>query len=318
MSGAGGGLPRVHEPVLRDEVVRLFSRRPGGLIVDGTVGLGGHSEALLDADPCLHLIGIDRDEAALVHAARRLARFGDRVRLIHGNYIDIGRHLDDAGATRLDGCLLDVGASSLQLDDPARGFSFRTDGPLYMRMDQSNGPTAAEWIAAASENEITEALFRCGEERYARRIARAIVAARSGGGITSTADLARIVRRAVPPGHRSRRIDSATRSFQALRIVVNKELENLNQGLAEAFDRIAPGGLLVAISFHSLEDRIVKTFFRHREASCVCPPDFPTCVCDKRVDAEVLTRKPITASETEIERNARARSAKLRAARKVV
>jgi len=318
MSGAHGGVPCVHDPVLRDEVIRLFSQIPGGLIVDGTVGLGGHAEALLDTDPCIRVIGIDRDEEALVHAVCRLARFGDRVRLIHGNYADIGRHLDEAGASTLAGCLLDVGASSLQFDDPARGFSFRTEGPLDMRMDQSKEPTAAEWIAEAGEDEIVDALFRYGEERYARRIARAIVAARSGDGIASTVDLARIVRRAIPGGHRWQRIDPATRSFQALRIVVNKELENLSQGLDEAFDRLAPGGILVAISFHSLEDRIVKTFFRHREASCVCPPDLPMCVCDKRVDAEILTRKPIMASKTEIERNPRARSAKLRAARKVV
>ena len=307
-----------HLPVLPDEVLHFLSLRPGPLVVDGTVGLGGHAEQVLDADDAAELIGIDRDTAALDRAGHRLERFGDRVRLVHDNFREIGRVLDQLGVATADAVLLDIGVSSLQLDDPNRGFSFRSDGPLDMRMDRSRGLTAAEWLAEAEVREIEEILFRYGEERYARRIARAIVEARTRGSLETTAALAAVIRRAVPGAGRQQRIDPATRSFQALRIVVNEELAHLEAGLAAAFDRLSVGGILAVISFHSLEDRIVKTFLRTRAASCVCPPDLPVCVCSKKIEAEILTRKPVTASDEERVQNPRARSAKLRAARKVV
>lgn len=308
----------IHRPVLRDEVVRLLSTLPGRTIVDGTVGLGGHAEGLLEATEDIRVVGIDRDEAALAHARRRLASFGDRIHLIHGDYRDIASHLEVAGINHVDGLLLDIGVSSLQLDDPQRGFSFRSDGPLDMRMDRSCGRPASDWIAVADEREIADVLREYGEERYARRIARAIHQARRREPIETTSDLRRIVHGAVPGKYFAQSIDPATRTFQAVRIAVNDELESLRRGLDAGFGVLATGGILVVISFHSLEDRIVKNFLREREASCVCPHGFPECVCDKRVEAEILTRKPIVPCAKEIAKNPRARSAKLRAAKKVV
>ena len=307
-----------HTPVLRHEVVRLLVPRPDGVIVDGTVGLGGHAEALLAAEPTARLIGIDRDPVALDRARERLTRFGSRVTLVHGSYRDLEGLLDDLGVDRIDGLLLDLGVSSLQLDDASRGFSFRVDGPLDMRADPTSGATAAEWIASASRTEIAEVLTRYGEERHAKRIAHAIDEARRRGPIATTGALAAIVRAVVPAGRRRGRIDPATRTFQAIRIRVNGELDALEHGLRVGFDRLAHGGLLVVVSFHSLEDRIVKRFFREKAADCVCPPDLPECVCGKRVEAEVLTKRPVTPTAAEIEVNPRARSAKLRAVRKVV
>jgi len=281
-----------HRPVLCEEAVRFLSPAEGktivdgtvGLgghaegflapgegktIVDGTVGLGGHAEAILRADPGVRLIGIDRDEDALAIAADRLA-------------IGIGK---------VDGVLLDLGVSSFQLNEPERGFSFREDGPLDMRMDRSQRPTAAEWLAAASLEEIVDALRRFGEERYALRIARALVAERRRRPIATTGELRRIVHRAVPARYFAQPIDPATRTFQAIRIAVNRELENLSDGLSASFERLEP---------------------------CTCPPDIPECQCGKRVEVRILTRKPIVPSAAEIEENPRARSAKLRAGEKVV
>jgi len=242
------------------------------------------------SDPGVRLIGIDRDEDALAIAADRLAPFGDRVRLIYGNYRDIGRLLDEIGIGKVDGVLLDLGVSSFQLNEPERGFSFREDGPLDMRMDRSQRPTAAEWLAAASLEEIVDALRRFGEERYALRIARALVAERRRRPIATTGELRRIVHRAVPARYFAQPIDPATRTFQAIRIAVNRELENLSDGLSASFERLP----------------------------CTCPPDIPECQCGKRVEVRILTRKPIVPSAAEIEENPRARSAKLRAGEKVV
>jgi len=307
-----------HTPVLRDKVVRLLTPRPDGVIVDGTVGLGGHAEAFLAAEPTGRLIGIDRDPVALDRARERLIRFGSRATLVHGSYRDLDRLLDELVVDRIDGLLLDLGVSSLQLDDASRGFSFRFDGPLDMRADPTSGATAAEWIASAAQTEIAEVLASYGEERYAERIARAIDEARRREPIATTGALAAIVRTAVPAGYRRGRIDPATRTFQAIRIRINGELDALEGGLRAGFDRLAHGGVLVVISFHSLEDRLVKRFFREKAADCVCPPELPECVCGKRVEAEVLTNRPVTPTTNEIEANPRARSAKLRAARKVV
>jgi len=308
----------IHRPVLREAVVRLLSEAPPGTIVDGTVGLGGHAEAILESREDICLVGIDLDSDALAIAKDRLARFGDRVRLIHGNYADVASHVSSACAGPVTGILLDVGVSSLQMDEPVRGFSFRFDAPLDMRMDQTRGPSAADWISVATQVEISDALRTFGEERYANRIARAIVEARIRWAIRTTADLRRVVHAAVPRTYFDEPIDPATRTFQAVRILVNRELENLERGLHAGFGALSSGGVFLAISFHSLEDRLVKEFFRERASNCVCPPDLPECVCDKRVEAEILTRRPIRPDDGEIADNPRARSAKLRAARKVV
>ena len=301
----------IHRPVMRTEAVRFLAPDRGGIYVDGTVGLGGHAAAILAAGPEVRLIGIDRDPQALRYAAARLAQFGDRVRLVHGNYRDLAEILSNLGIEAIDGFLLDLGLSSLQLDAPERGFSFRADGPLDMRMDPTQKTSAADLVNAASVEELARILRDYGEERFAGRIARAIVAARP---IETTRALAEIVRRAIPRRFHERRIDPATRTFQALRIAVNDELRNLQDGLAAGFAALRPGGVIVVISFHSLEDRIVKRFFRKlatpRYESLAPGPPLPP-------QAEVLTKKPLRPSEEEIGENPRARSAKLRACRKL-
>ena len=307
----------IHQPVLSQEIVHLLGLRPGGVVIDGTVGLGGHAEALLQAESGVTVIGIDRDEEALRHAANRLSPFKERVRLIHGNYrncVDILRTLE---VEWIDAFLLDLGLSSLQLDTANRGFSFRYDGPLDMRMDTTQQVTAAELVNHSSEEELVHILRDYGEERFARRIVRAILAVRAKGQIETTGRLAEIVHSAIPRKFHPKAIHPATRTFQALRIAVNEELSNLKEGLEAGFQAIAPGGVIAVISFHSLEDRIVKEFFRYKALSCTCPPDFPVCVCDKKVEMEILTRKPIRPSSEEVAKNPRARSAKLRAARKL-
>ncbi|MDD5264318.1 MAG: 16S rRNA (cytosine(1402)-N(4))-methyltransferase RsmH [Candidatus Bipolaricaulis sp.] len=312
------GDERLHVPVLPRDVVRLLRPRPGSLLVDGTVGLGGHTEAILEVEPGARVVGIDQDEAALEHARGRLERFGDRVVLVHGAFGDLDRLLDRRGVGAIDGLLLDLGVSSLQLDDNARGFSFRADGPLDMRMDRSRGATAAEWLALVSPEELERVLQEYGEERYARAIARAVARERIARPIETTARLREVVHHAVPRAYFAQRIDPATRTFQAIRIAVNEELAQLSLGLRRGFSRLSKGGTLAVISFHSLEDRMVKSYFRDLAARCVCPPDFPVCTCGKRVEAEILTPKPIVAAEDEVAANPRARSAKLRACRKVI
>lgn len=308
----------VHRPVLREQVVSLLDPQPDKVYVDGTVGLGGHTEALFQAESAITIVGIDRDPEALRIAATRLFCFGNRVHLIHGNYRDVADHLSQLGIDKATGFLLDLGLSSLQLDTADRGFSFKAEGPLDMRMDPTQTLTAAHVVNNASEEELVEILSRYGEERFARRIAQAILTERAKSPITSTQMLASLVRRAIPKRVHPKRIDAATRTFQALRIAVNQELENLKAGLEAGFRILAPGGVIAAISYHSLEDRIVKEFFRQKALSCTCPPDVPACTCGKRVEVEILTRKPIQPSLKEIADNPRARSAKLRAARKVL
>lgn len=307
----------IHRPVLSQEIVSLLDPRPGGVVVDGTVGLGGHAEALLQAESGVTVIGIDRDEEALRHAANRLSPFKERVRLIHGNYRDLGEHLDVLGIDTITGFLLDLGLSSLQLDTADRGFSFRHDGPLDMRMDTTQSMTAAELVNHSSEDELVRILRDYGEERFARRIVRVILAVRAKELIETTGRLAEIVHSAIPRKFHPKVIHPATRTFQALRIAVNEELANLKEGLEAGLQAIAPGGVIAVISFHSLEDRIVKGFFRYKALSCTCPPDFPVCVCDKKVEMEIITRKPIRPSPEEVAKNPRARSAKLRVARKL-
>jgi 16S rRNA (cytosine1402-N4)-methyltransferase len=288
---------RLHAPVLTAEAIALLAPGRGGLFVDCTVGLGGHAQALLEAGAS-KVLGLDRDRDALRLAGERLMAFGDRVELVHADYRDLPRVLDQRGVGGVAGALADLGVSSMQLDAEGRGFSFRRDEPLDMRMDQSQGPTAADLIRQAGEEEIANVIFEHGEERYSRRIARAIVEARRTAAITTTGQLAQLVRRAVP--HRGyQRIDPATRTFQALRIWVNRELEGLDAFLADACGRLLAGARLVVITFHSLEDRIVKHAFR--------------ALAQGRAALQVLTRRPVVPGDAEIERNPRARSAKLRA-----
>ena len=281
------------------EALEQLEPSRGGVFLDCTVGLGGHAQALLDAGAS-RLIGLDRDPSAIVLAREALHRFGDRVELVHTDYRSFGSVLDARGEQGIDGALADLGVSSLQLDEPGRGFSFRRDDPLYMRMDTSTGQTAASAIAAASERTLADVIYEFGEERHARRVARAIVEAGRSGVIETTGRLAEIVRRAIPRKGFTR-IDPATRTFQALRIWVNRELEGLDAFVTEMAGRLRPGGRLVVITFHSLEDRIVKHTLRSLQA-------------DRELGLTVRTKRPLVPTETEIARNPRARSAKLRAA----
>ena len=286
-----------HEPVMVPEVVELLAPGRGGVFVDCTVGLGGHTRALLEAGAD-RIVGLDRDRSALALAANALAPFGDRVELVHADFKDLDRVLDERGIARIAGALADLGVSSMQLDVDGRGFSFRRDEPLDMRMDQGAGPTAAELLRDVDETELANVIFRFGEERYSRRIARSIVAARSDAPVETTGRLAAIVRRAVP--HRGyQRIDPATRTFQALRIWVNGELEGLEAFLTRAAERLLAAARLAVITFHSLEDRIVKHTFR--------------ALAQHGGALGLLTKRPLVPSDDEIARNPRARSAKLRA-----
>ena len=287
----------VHEPVLVAETVALLDPSRGGLFVDCTVGLGGHARALL-ADGATRLIGLDRDTTALAIAAGALAEWQDRVELVHADFRELRTVLAARGISLIAGGVADLGVSSMQLDAEGRGFSFRRDEPLDMRMDQTQGPTAADLVAEADEEELANVIFQYGEERYSRRIARGVVGARRAGRIATTGQLAQIVRRAVP--HKGyQRIDPATRTFQALRIWVNRELEGLDGFLLEASRLLGAGARLAVITFHSLEDRIVKHAFRALAAG--------------EEALRVLTRKPVIPGEAELARNPRARSAKLRA-----
>lgn len=294
------GFDARHEPVLVREVVALLQPRPDGMYVDCTVGLGGHTAALLAAGAG-RVIGLDRDAAALARAGERLSGAGDRVLFVHADYRDLPRVLADRGVTAVDGVLADLGVSSWQLDDPARGFSFRASGPLDMRMDGSTGPTAADLLATTDETTLADVIFRFGEERHSRRIARAIVRARDRAPLVETGALASVVRSAAG-GRGWQRIDPATRTFQALRIWVNRELDGLDRFLESAVAALGAGGRFVVIAFHSLEDRIVKHTFRRLTA-------------DETV-ARALTSKPIRPGDAEVAGNPRARSARLRAIEK--
>ena len=280
------------------EVLEHLAPERGGVFVDCTVGYGGHARALLDGGAS-RVIGLDRDPDALTHATTVLAPYGPRAELAHSDYRQLDAVMDGRGIARVEGVLADLGVSSMQLDAPGRGFSFRRDEPLDMRMDRTTGPTAAEAIQDADERTLADVIYEFGEERFARRIARAIVAARGAGGLRSTGQLADIVRRAIPRKGYTR-IDPATRTFQAIRIWVNRELEGLDAFLAHAAQRLGPGGRMAVITFHSLEDRIVKHTFRALQAA-------------GDLGLIVRTRRPVVPSEAEIERNPRARSAKLRA-----
>lgn len=299
-----------HEPVLLSESIELLTPRSDGLYLDGTLGGGGHAEAILEiASPGGRLIGLDRDPRAIAHAGGRLARFADRIELYEMDFAEIANAPELASA-RLDGALLDLGVSSPQIDEMARGFSYQRDAPLDMRMGPRGEP-ARDLLARADIDDLTEIIRRYGEERHARRIALAIARERDRHPIETTGRLREIVERTVPRSEHA--LKSVARVFQALRIAVNDELEALSTGLPQIVERLVEGARLVVISYHSLEDRIVKRYFRELAADCVCPPDFPVCRCDKRSEAVVLTPRPVRPGPEEAERNPRARSARLRA-----
>jgi len=300
------------------EVLSYLRPQAGGIYLDGTLGGGGHARQILEASaPDGILIGLDRDSAALEKAAEVLAPFGDRVKLRHAAFADAERELAELGIDGLDGMLLDLGVSSHQLDTPERGFSFRDDGPLDMRMDRSAGETAAEVVNALDEFELARIFRDYGEERWARKIARRICQRRHEQPFETTAELAELIRETVPGGRQPARIHPATRVFEALRIFVNDELEQVRRGVEIGLRLLHPGGRLVVISFHSLEDRIVKHMFRDAAMGCVCPPKLPICQCGRQPEVEILTRRAIRPDADEIAQNQRSRSAILRAVRKL-
>ena len=294
-----------HIPVMSVEVLSWLVREDGRIYLDCTVGYSGHAEKVLEASgPGSRLIGLDRDAAAISASRKRLARFGDRAVLLHGHFMDLKQHLTASGIGQVDGVLFDLGVSSLQLEEPARGFSFQVDGPLDMRMDQSMSGTAADLVNQWPEAQLADAIFQFGEERFSRRIARGIVRARERHALATTKELVSVIEGAVPANYRHGRLHCATRTFQAIRIAVNQELDCLEPALRDATDVLSPGGRLCVISFHSLEDRIVKHTFR-----ALSGKDDPVLV--------VLTKKPQIPTREESDRNPRSRSAKLRAAQRV-
>jgi len=303
----------VHDPVLLKEVVEFL--RPvdeDGILVDATLGLGGHAEGLLKQYPRVAVLGIDRDPRALTQSRARLAPFGERVRIREGRYEMFIEILDAERIEKVDGTLADLGVSSLQLDDPQRGFSFRLEGPLDMRMS-AEGPTAADLVNGLDEQELVRILREYGEEPMARRIARAIIEARPLQTTTQLAEVVRSVKRRNPRGDK---IDPATLTFQGLRIATNEELVGLEKFVSDVVGRLKTGARIAVISFHSLEDRVIKRAFRRLEGECICPPRMPFCRCGARQVVKILTKRPIEAQQEEVSRNPRARSAKLRVAEK--
>ncbi|HZV82347.1 MAG TPA: 16S rRNA (cytosine(1402)-N(4))-methyltransferase RsmH [Geobacteraceae bacterium] len=307
-----------HIPVLPAEVLEYLAPRPGGIYLDGTLGGGGHSALILEAcGPDGRLFGFDRDMAAINAASARLATFGNRFQPVNRNFAAMEDTMHGLGVAEIDGFILDLGVSSHQLDTMDRGFSFQQDAPLDMRMDRSRGETASELVNRLSHGELARIIREYGEERWAGRIASFICTAREETPITGTLQLADIIKGAIPRKAWEERIHPATRTFQALRIAVNEELSSLEAGLRGAIRLLRPGGRGVVISFHSLEDRIVKQMFREMSTGCICPKDLPLCSCGHRPEVRVLTGRPVMAGEREVAENPRARSAKLRAVEKL-
>jgi 16S rRNA (cytosine1402-N4)-methyltransferase len=308
-----------HQPVMPDEVLGTLAPQPGSLQIDATVGGGGHTERILEAaSPDGRVLGLDADEAAIARVGRRLARFGDRLVLRKANFGELADVAPPAGFGAVDGLLFDLGLSSFQLADTDRGFGFRAGGPLDMRFDASRGVPASELLATLSADELAALFRKYGEEPAAWRIAKAIAAARATAPVQTAEELAALVERVVPGNPRQRRrTHPATRVFQALRIAVNGELEALQAGLLAAVDLLRPGGRLVVLSYHSLEDRIVKQFLNAERRGCVCPPEAPVCVCGRSPRLRLVTHPSMTPTEVEVEANPRARSARLRAAERL-
>jgi len=300
-----------HVPVLLEEVLEGLAIRQGGVYLDATIGLGGHTLEILQRYEAVRMIGLDRDGEALEAASARLAEYGDRVRLFNADFRHLNEVLDEAGVEALDGVLMDLGVSSMQLEDADRGFSLSQDGPLDMRMDPRSKVTASQIVNTWSKEDLARLFFQFGEEKRSRAIAAAIVKERETVPLQTTLHLAELIR-SVPGMARVRNIHPATRTFQALRIQVNGELDALSQAIPAAVWRLLPAGRLVIVSFHSLEDRIVKKSYRELENPCRCPREFPECRCGRVSAGRVVTRRPIIPTEDEIRANPRSRSAKLR------
>ena len=306
-----------HVSVLLDESIDALAIRPDGIYVDGTLGGGGHSWEIASRLTTGHLIGIDRDETALAAAGERLAPFLDRVTLVHSNFCEMDSVIRSLGYGGVDGVLLDLGVSSPQLDESSRGFSYMTDAPLDMRMDRGDALTAFQVVNEWSYEELKRILFDYGEERYAPLIAGAICRRREQAPIATTLELVDVIRGSVPPAALREKQHPAKRSFQAIRIAVNDELGAVSKAMEAAIPMLNPGGHLAVITFHSLEDRIVKSAMAEAARGCTCPPSFPVCVCGKKPKVKVLSRKPILPGAEELEENPRARSAKLRVCEKL-
>ena len=306
-----------HRPVLLEECIQALNIRPDGVYLDGTLGRAGHSREIAKRLTTGRLICVDRDDAALEAAQTRLADWMDRVTLVHSNFDQVGNIVEDLGLRGIDGMLFDLGVSSPQLDDGSRGFSYMADAPLDMRMDRSEGLTAADVVNTWSQEELRRILSQYGEERYAPQIAAAMVRARGEKPIQTTLELVDIIRNAMPAKALREKQHPAKRSFQAIRIAVNDELASVDRMLQAAVPHLNRGGRLAVITFHSLEDRIVKTGMAEFAKGCTCPPDFPVCVCGKTPDVKLVSRKPILPTDQEIEENPRARSAKLRVCEKL-
>lgn len=306
-----------HKSVLLQETVDAIALRPDGVYLDCTLGGGGHSEELLKRLTTGRLIALDQDKEALAHAAERLKAFGDKVTFVHANFETAGEVLDHLAPEGVDGVMMDLGVSSHQLDTPERGFSYHVDAPIDMRMDQSAALTGREVVNTYSQNDLCRILRDFGEEKNAARIARAIVSAREYKPVETTFELAEIIKSAFPPKERFEGKHPARRSFQAIRIEVNRELEVIPRALREIVKRTKPGGRIAVITFHSLEDRLVKETFRSYMEGCTCPRDFPVCVCGFVPTLKAITKKPITPTQGEEKENPRSRSAKLRVVEKV-
>ena len=309
-------MSKQHESVLEGEVIQNFNLLEGSLIVDGTLGDGGHAELLLKNTTSVRVLGIDRDLRAIERAEKRLAPFRDRITLVHGNFGDIKTILKKANVMNVDGLLLDLGVSSPQLDSPNRGFSFMRNGPLDMRMDSSQKITAADLLIELPDEKLVSVIKEYGEERFSKRIVRAIRQAQKQSAIKTTLQLSNIIS-SVIHASRQTKIHPATRTFQALRIAVNGELEHIKKALRDSVDILQESARVIVISFHSLEDRIVKNFFKTEEKGCVCPPKIPVCSCGHKQRLKIITRKPIIPAVEEVRRNSRASSAKLRVAERV-
>ncbi len=306
-----------HVSVLLEECLEGLHIKPDGIYVDGTLGGAGHSSQIVKRLTTGMLIGIDRDPVALEAAGKRLAEYGDRVKLVHSNFCEIAQVLDELHVEKVDGILLDLGVSSPQLDDGDRGFSYMVDAPLDMRMDSGDSLSAHTVVNTWPQEELRRILYEYGEERYAPQIASAICRRREQAPIETTLELVDIIRSAMPPAALREKQHPAKRSFQAIRIAVNDELGSVEKVMRDAIPRLNPGGRLAVITFHSLEDRIVKNAMAAAAKGCTCPPNFPVCVCGKKPQVKLITRKPLVAGEEELERNPRARSAKLRVCEKI-
>ena len=306
-----------HYSVMLSECIEALNIRPDGVYLDGTLGMGGHSEQIASRLTTGRLIAVDRDERAIERAGARLAPFGDRITFVHANFRELPQILTELGVAKCDGMLFDLGVSSPQLDETERGFSYMSDAPLDMRMDESESLTAWFVVNKWPEEKLKRILYDFGEERYAARIAAAIVSKRSEAPIDTTLRLVDVIKGAMPAAALREKQHPAKRSFQAIRIAVNDELESVSELMANATDYLAPGGRLAVISFHSLEDRIVKNAIASRENGCTCPREFPVCTCGFVQTLKNVYRKPITPSEKELEENPRSRSAKLRVAERV-